>query len=91
MRSDKGPWQDPNILKVFIFFRLLFFPKYVPVVLPLLLLCICNSAITVVCMQMVLNGEIQCSRQIVTISNDEGTVIECDKASYPMVYFLIPS
>lgn len=49
MRSDKGPWQDPNILK------------------------------------MVLNGEIQCSRQIVTISNDEGTVIECDKASYPMV------
>lgn len=49
MRSDKGPWQDPNILK------------------------------------MVLNGEIQCSRQIVTISNDEGTVIECDKASFPMV------
>ncbi|KEH40181.1 Sec14p-like phosphatidylinositol transfer family protein [Medicago truncatula] len=49
MRSDKGPWQDPNILK------------------------------------MVLNGEIQCSRQIVTISNDEGTVIECDKASFPMI------
>jgi hypothetical protein len=49
MRSDKGPWQDPNILK------------------------------------MVLNGEIQCPRQIVTISNDEGTVIQCDKASYPMI------
>ncbi|XP_057428282.1 phosphatidylinositol/phosphatidylcholine transfer protein SFH8-like isoform X2 [Lotus japonicus] len=47
MRSDKGPWQDPNILK------------------------------------KVLSGEIQCSRQIVTVSNDEGTVIECDKA-YPM-------
>ncbi|XP_061356298.1 phosphatidylinositol/phosphatidylcholine transfer protein SFH8-like [Gastrolobium bilobum] len=49
MRSDKGPWQDPNILK------------------------------------MVLSGEVQCSRQIVTISNDEGTVIECDKTCYPMI------
>ncbi|BAT82784.1 hypothetical protein VIGAN_03284700 [Vigna angularis var. angularis] len=47
MRSDKGPWQDPNILK------------------------------------MVLSGEVQCSRQIVTVSNDEGTIIECDKA-FPM-------
>ncbi|KAK7280685.1 hypothetical protein RJT34_25752 [Clitoria ternatea] len=43
MRSDKGPWQDPNILK------------------------------------MVLSGEVQCSRQIVTVLNDEGRVIECDK------------
>ncbi|KAL5126867.1 Phosphatidylinositol/phosphatidylcholine transfer protein SFH8 [Glycine soja] len=51
MRSDKGPWQDPNILK------------------------------------MVLSGEVQCSRQIVTVSNDEGTVIECDKACYPMLCF----
>ncbi|XP_058725324.1 phosphatidylinositol/phosphatidylcholine transfer protein SFH8-like [Vicia villosa] len=49
MRSDKGPWQDPNIMK------------------------------------MVLNGEIQCSRQIVTVTNDEGRVIECDKVSYPMI------
>ncbi|CAJ1972471.1 unnamed protein product [Sphenostylis stenocarpa] len=48
MRSDKGPWQDPNILK------------------------------------MVLSGEVQCSRQIVTVSNDEGTIIECDKACFPM-------
>ncbi|KAL2318783.1 hypothetical protein Fmac_032659 [Flemingia macrophylla] len=48
MRSDKGPWQDPNILK------------------------------------MVLSGEVQCSRQIVTVSNDEGTLIECDKTCYPM-------
>ncbi|KAK7321772.1 hypothetical protein VNO77_32699 [Canavalia gladiata] len=49
MRSDKGPWQDPNILK------------------------------------MVISGEVQCSRQIVTVSNEEGTLIECDKASYPMI------
>ncbi|XP_020238324.1 phosphatidylinositol/phosphatidylcholine transfer protein SFH8 isoform X1 [Cajanus cajan] len=48
MRSDKGPWQDPNIIK------------------------------------MVLSGEVQCSRQIVTVSNDEGTVIQCDKACFPM-------
>ncbi|ESW32721.1 hypothetical protein PHAVU_001G012100 [Phaseolus vulgaris] len=48
MRSDKGPWQDPNILK------------------------------------MILSGEAQCSRQIVTVSNDEGTIIECDKACFPM-------
>ncbi|XP_019436895.1 PREDICTED: phosphatidylinositol/phosphatidylcholine transfer protein SFH8 isoform X1 [Lupinus angustifolius] len=47
MRSDKGPWQDPDILK------------------------------------MVLSGEVQCSRQIVTVSN-EGTVIESEKTSYPM-------
>ncbi|XP_027368118.1 phosphatidylinositol/phosphatidylcholine transfer protein SFH8-like isoform X2 [Abrus precatorius] len=49
MRSDKGPWQDPNILK------------------------------------MVLSGEVQCSRQIVTVSNNEGTVMECDKACYPTI------
>ncbi|TKY75176.1 Phosphatidylinositol/phosphatidylcholine transfer protein SFH8 [Spatholobus suberectus] len=49
MRSDKGPWQDPNILK------------------------------------MVLSGEVGCSKQIVTVSNDEGRVIECDKISYPMI------
>ncbi|CAJ1973283.1 unnamed protein product [Sphenostylis stenocarpa] len=49
MRSDKGPWQDPNILK------------------------------------MVLSGEVGCSKQIVTVSNDEGKVIECDKISYPVI------
>ncbi|KAK4274792.1 hypothetical protein QN277_017967 [Acacia crassicarpa] len=49
MRSDKGPWQDPEILK------------------------------------MILSGEVQNSRQIVTVSNDEGRVIECDKTSYPMI------
>ncbi|KAH1109511.1 hypothetical protein GYH30_008765 [Glycine max] len=49
MRSDKGPWQDPNILK------------------------------------MVLSGEVGCSKQIVTVSNDEGRVIECDKISFPMI------
>ncbi|KAL1312085.1 hypothetical protein AAHE18_16G012300 [Arachis hypogaea] len=47
MRSDKGPWQDPNILKV------------------------------------ILSGEVT-SRQIVTVSNDEGTVIECEKTCYPL-------
>lgn len=46
MTSDKGPWQDQNILK------------------------------------MVLSGKVQCSKQIVTISNDGG-VIECDKTSFP--------
>ncbi|XP_054817518.1 phosphatidylinositol/phosphatidylcholine transfer protein SFH8-like [Prosopis cineraria] len=49
MKSDKGPWQDPEILK------------------------------------MILNGEVQNSRQIVTVSNDEGRVIECDKTCYPMI------
>nr|KYP64611.1 Sec14 cytosolic factor [Cajanus cajan] len=49
MRSDKGPWQDPSILK------------------------------------MVLSGEVGCSKQIVTVSNDEGRVIECDKISYPTI------
>ncbi|XP_027357096.1 phosphatidylinositol/phosphatidylcholine transfer protein SFH8-like isoform X2 [Abrus precatorius] len=49
MRSDKGPWQDPNILK------------------------------------MVLSGEVGCSKQIVTVSNEGGRVIECDKTSYSMI------
>ncbi|RYR41135.1 hypothetical protein Ahy_A08g037529 isoform A [Arachis hypogaea] len=49
MRSDKGPWQDPNIIK------------------------------------MVLNGEVHCSRQIVTDTNDKGTAFECDRTSYPMI------
>ncbi|KDP38545.1 hypothetical protein JCGZ_04470 [Jatropha curcas] len=49
MRSDKGPWKDPDILK------------------------------------MVENGEALYSRQIVTISNVEGTVITSDKPHYPMI------
>ncbi|CAI8600019.1 unnamed protein product [Vicia faba] len=49
MRSDKGPWQDPNILK------------------------------------MVLSGKVQCFKQIVALSSDEGRVIECDKTSYPTI------
>eukprot|EP00258_Populus_trichocarpa_P001600 XP_002300755.3 phosphatidylinositol/phosphatidylcholine transfer protein SFH8 isoform X1 [Populus trichocarpa] len=49
MRSDKGPWKDPNILK------------------------------------MVLTGEAQYSRQIVTISNSEGRVIAYDKPFNPMI------
>ncbi|KAJ7966786.1 Phosphatidylinositol/phosphatidylcholine transfer protein [Quillaja saponaria] len=48
MRSDKGPWQDPNILK------------------------------------MVVSGEVQCSRQIVTVSTSEGRVITYDEKRYPM-------
>ena len=42
-------------------------------------------------MQMVLSGEMGCSEQIVTVSNDVGKVIECDKISYPMVNFPLPS
>lgn len=37
------------------------------------------------CMQMVLSGKVQCCKQIVTLSSDEGRVIECDKTSYPTV------
>jgi hypothetical protein len=35
---------------------------------------------------MVLSGEAQCSRQIVTVSNNEGSVIACEKPHYPMVW-----
>ncbi|KAL6215856.1 hypothetical protein ACLB2K_015283 [Fragaria x ananassa] len=46
MRSDKGPWKDPNILK------------------------------------MVLSGEAQCFRQIVTVSNCDGRIIASDKPRF---------
>ncbi|XP_064957343.1 phosphatidylinositol/phosphatidylcholine transfer protein SFH8 isoform X3 [Musa acuminata AAA Group] len=47
LRSDRGPWRDPNILK------------------------------------MVLNGEAQCARQIVAVSNCEGKIIANAKPRYP--------
>ncbi|XP_062099278.1 phosphatidylinositol/phosphatidylcholine transfer protein SFH6-like isoform X1 [Humulus lupulus] len=49
MRSDKGPWNDPSILKV------------------------------------VISGEAQCFRQIVTVSNSEGRVVSCDKSRISMI------
>ena len=36
-------------------------------------------------MQVVVNGEAQCFRQIVTVSNSDGRVIACDKPRLPMV------
>lgn len=44
-------------------------------------------------MQVILSGEAQCFRQIVTVSNSEGRVISCDKPRVPMVlsvYYLYP-
>ncbi|CAL9201495.1 unnamed protein product [Musa hybrid cultivar] len=49
LRSEKGPWKDPNILK------------------------------------MVLNGEAQCARQIVTVSNGEKKIIAYAKPQYPTI------
>ncbi|CAA6665598.1 unnamed protein product [Spirodela intermedia] len=49
LRSDKGPWRDPNIVK------------------------------------MILNGEAQCARQIVTVSNSEGKIIAYAKPQYPVI------
>ncbi|CAN6722257.1 unnamed protein product [Malus baccata var. baccata] len=49
MYSDKGPWKDPNILK------------------------------------MVISGEAQCFRQIVTVSNNEGRIIVSDKPRNPLI------
>ncbi|XP_074558046.1 phosphatidylinositol/phosphatidylcholine transfer protein SFH8-like [Curcuma longa] len=49
LKSEKGPWKDPNILK------------------------------------MVLNGEAQYGRQIVTVSNGEGKIIAYARPSYPTI------
>lgn len=32
---------------------------------------------------MVLSGEAQCSRQIVTVSNSDGKIVECDNTDKP--------
>lgn len=34
---------------------------------------------------MILNGEAQCARQIVTVSNSEGKIIAYAKPQYPVV------
>ncbi|WOL03861.1 phosphatidylinositol/phosphatidylcholine transfer protein SFH8-like [Canna indica] len=49
LKSEKGPWKDPNILK------------------------------------MVLSGEAQCARQIVTVSNSEGKIIAYAKPPFPTI------
>ncbi|WOK92560.1 phosphatidylinositol/phosphatidylcholine transfer protein SFH6-like [Canna indica] len=49
LKSDRGPWKDPNILK------------------------------------MILHGEAQCARQIVTVSNSEGKIIAYAKPRYPEI------
>ncbi|XP_042463442.1 phosphatidylinositol/phosphatidylcholine transfer protein SFH8-like [Zingiber officinale] len=49
LRSDRGPWKDPDISK------------------------------------MILHGEAQCARQIVTVSNSEGKIIAYAKPRYPLV------
>lgn len=49
LKTEKGPWKDPNIVK------------------------------------MVLNGEAQFSRQIITVSNGEGKFIAYAKPQYPLV------
>lgn len=49
LKSEKGPWNDPNILK------------------------------------MVLSGEAQCGRQIVTVSNGEGKIVAYAKPRYPAI------
>ncbi|XP_008811091.2 phosphatidylinositol/phosphatidylcholine transfer protein SFH8-like [Phoenix dactylifera] len=49
LKSDRGPWKDPNIST------------------------------------MVLSGEAQCARQIVTVSNSEGKVISFAKPQYPTI------
>lgn len=86
MRSDKGPWNDPNILKVLLdellyLCHLFFFLKLCFVWLT------CNDF----CLQMVLSGEAQCFRQIVTVSNSEGRIIASDKPRIPMVRIIRPS
>ncbi|XP_073003032.1 phosphatidylinositol/phosphatidylcholine transfer protein SFH8-like [Typha latifolia] len=49
LKSDRGPWKDPHILK------------------------------------MILNGEAQCARQIVTVNNSEGKIIAYARPQYPTI------
>lgn len=78
LKSEKGPWKDPNILKVFNF--CFYFSLRFPFSLSLFHLCTFGFVI-----QMVENGEARYSRQIVTVSNGDGKIIAYAKPPYTAV------
>lgn len=81
LRSDKGPWKNPDILKVYNGLSPLSFKG---------LSCIpcfslygkasCSDSL-----QVVLSGEARRPRQVVKVLNSEGKVIVYAKPGYPMV------
>ena len=76
LKSEKGPWKDPNILKVPVYH--LVFTNISPRV-------VSHLWMVFVGIQRVLSGEAQCGRQIVTVSNGEGKIIAYAKPHYPAV------
>ena len=94
LRSDRGPWKDPNILKVFSLslsiqtnehththtctHKLIHSHKHFTIFRQIIFDGLDGK-------QMILNGEAQCARQIVTVSNSEGKIIAYAKPRYPAV------
>lgn len=79
LKSDRGPWKDPNILKVSL---------CLPIDLAVDIFYILAMQLDIFSIkQMVLNGEANYARQIVTISNSEGKIIAYAKPQYPTVKF----
>lgn len=92
--SDKGPWKNPDILKVISCLPELFqwafyfgshLYEYILWKLPFFVIhigCMCSI------LQMVLNGEARRARQVVKVLNSEGKVLAYAKPHYPMVELL---
>jgi hypothetical protein len=87
LKGEKGPWKEPYILKVWLMGFLLILYRSLPV--NSLSLSFLTNVLIMFWYQKVLNGEAQCARQIVTISNGEETIISYAKSKYQTVCLTI--
>lgn len=76
LRSDKGPWNDPNILEVRRRCSCICTNSY-----------IFKSSLILPVMQMVRGSQAECSTQIGNTSKSDGTIADGSKLSHPQVWW----